>query len=71
MNFFTEGDDEVRSWTVYAGATAPNAAGVIHTCVYHTALAAISFPFAAKTAQGFDMLACLLVCFVSSSSSSS
>ena len=31
MNFFTVGADEVRSWTVYAGATAPQCAGVIHT----------------------------------------
>ena len=31
MNFFTVGSDEVRAWTVYAGATAPQAAGVIHT----------------------------------------
>lgn len=31
MNFFTVGSDEVRAWTVYDGATAPQAAGVIHT----------------------------------------
>ena len=31
MNFFTVGADEVRSWTVYSGATAPQCAGVIHT----------------------------------------
>lgn len=30
VNFFTCGEDEVRSWTVYKGATAPNAAGAIH-----------------------------------------
>jgi len=30
LNFFTTGEDEVRSWTVYKGATAPNAAGAIH-----------------------------------------
>jgi len=29
--FFTAGDTEVRCWTVPAGATAPEAAGVIHT----------------------------------------
>lgn len=29
--FFTAGDDEVRGWTVRQGATAPEAAGVIHT----------------------------------------
>ena len=31
MNFFTVGADEVRAWTVYSGATAPQCAGVIHT----------------------------------------
>ncbi|MCH8327518.1 MAG: redox-regulated ATPase YchF, partial [Candidatus Marinimicrobia bacterium] len=29
--FFTGGPDEVRAWTVRKGATAPEAAGVIHT----------------------------------------
>lgn len=29
--FFTAGPKEARAWTVRAGATAPNAAGVIHT----------------------------------------
>ena len=29
--FFTAGDKEVRAWTVPVGATAPEAAGVIHT----------------------------------------
>ena len=31
QTFFTAGDKEVRAWTVRAGATAPQAAGVIHT----------------------------------------
>ena len=31
MSFFTVGEDEVRAWTVQKGATAPIAAGVIHT----------------------------------------
>lgn len=31
INFFTCGPDEVRSWTVRDGATAPIAGGVIHT----------------------------------------
>jgi len=31
MNFFTAGEKEVRSWTVFGGALAPQAAGVIHT----------------------------------------
>lgn len=30
-NFFTAGADEVRAWTVRAGSTAPQCAGVIHT----------------------------------------
>ena len=30
-SFFTVGDDEVRAWTVRRGATAPEAAGVIHS----------------------------------------
>jgi len=29
--FFTGGSDECRAWTIYAGDTAPKAAGVIHT----------------------------------------
>lgn len=31
QSFFTVGEDEVRSWTVEIGATAPEAAGKIHT----------------------------------------
>jgi len=31
QSFFTVGDDEVRAWTVRRGATAPEAAGEIHT----------------------------------------
>ncbi len=31
MSFFTVGPDEVRAWTVHRGATAPEAAGAIHT----------------------------------------
>lgn len=31
QTFFTAGPKEVRAWTVKIGATAPNAAGVIHT----------------------------------------
>ncbi|MBI3158268.1 MAG: redox-regulated ATPase YchF [Chloroflexi bacterium] len=31
LSFFTVGEDEVRAWTVRAGAAAPEAAGVIHT----------------------------------------
>ncbi|MEQ8407300.1 MAG: redox-regulated ATPase YchF [Gammaproteobacteria bacterium] len=31
QTYFTAGEKEVRAWTVKVGATAPNAAGVIHT----------------------------------------
>ncbi len=31
MSFFTAGEDECRAWTVHRGATAPEAAGEIHT----------------------------------------
>ena len=31
QSFFTAGEMEVRAWTVRQGATAPQAAGVIHT----------------------------------------
>jgi ribosome-binding ATPase YchF (GTP1/OBG family) len=31
MTYFTAGVKEVRAWTVRKGATAPEAAGVIHT----------------------------------------
>jgi ribosome-binding ATPase len=31
LTYFTAGPKEVRAWTVTAGSTAPQAAGVIHT----------------------------------------
>ena len=31
QSFFTVGEDEVRAWTVKCGATAPEAAGTVHT----------------------------------------
>jgi len=31
ITYFTAGEKEVRAWTVHKGATAPQAAGVIHT----------------------------------------
>ena len=31
FSFFTVGEDEVRAWTIHVGATAVDAAGVIHT----------------------------------------
>lgn len=35
QSFFTVGKDEVRAWTVQVGASAPEAAGVIHTDLQH------------------------------------
>jgi GTP-binding protein YchF len=35
QTYFTAGPKEVRAWTVHAGATAPQAAGVIHTDFEH------------------------------------
>ncbi len=35
QSFFTVGEDEVRAWTVSRGATAVEAAGVIHTDLQH------------------------------------
>ena len=31
QTYFTAGPKEVRAWTIHVGATAPQAAGVIHT----------------------------------------
>jgi ribosome-binding ATPase YchF (GTP1/OBG family) len=31
QSYFTAGEKEVRAWTIPVGATAPQAAGVIHT----------------------------------------
>jgi ribosome-binding ATPase YchF (GTP1/OBG family) len=31
QTYFTAGQKEVRAWTIHKGATAPQAAGVIHT----------------------------------------
>ena len=31
QSYFTVGPDEIRAWTIPIGATAPQAAGVIHT----------------------------------------
>jgi len=61
LSFFTVGPDECRAWTVHRGATAPEAAGVIHsdlqrgfiraeTTAYEDLIAAGSLP-AAKAAN--------------------
>ncbi len=35
QTYFTAGVKEVRAWTIHAGSTAPQAAGVIHTDFEH------------------------------------
>jgi len=40
QSFLTAGDKESRAWTIRAGATAPEAAGVIHTDFQHGFIAA-------------------------------
>jgi ribosome-binding ATPase YchF (GTP1/OBG family) len=46
LTFFTVGPKEVRAWTVRAGATAPQAAGVIHTDFEHGFIRAETIAFA-------------------------
>jgi len=40
QSFLTAGEKEVRAWTIQASATAPQAAGVIHTDFEHGFIAA-------------------------------
>ena len=35
-SYFTAGEKEVRAWTIQDGWKAPQAAGVIHTCLLYT-----------------------------------
>ena len=49
--YFTAGPKEVRAWTIHAGATAPQAAGVIHTDFERGFIRAEVIPFA-------DFVAC-------------
>jgi GTP-binding protein YchF len=51
QTYFTAGPKEVRAWTVRAGATAPQAAGVIHTDFEHGFIRAEVIAFA-------DYIAC-------------
>ena len=50
--FFTAGPKESRAWTVRAGATAPNAAGVIHTDFERGFIRAETISFADYVALG-------------------
>jgi GTP-binding protein YchF len=56
QTYFTAGPKEVRAWTVRTGATAPEAAGVIHTDFEHGFIRAEVIPFddyiACKGEQG-------------------
>ena len=56
QTFFTAGPKEVKAWTVPVGATAPQAAGVIHTDFEHGFIRAevIAYPdyIACKGEQG-------------------
>ncbi|KAA3646552.1 MAG: redox-regulated ATPase YchF [Chloroflexi bacterium] len=45
QSFFTVGEDEVRAWTVRSGATAPEAAGIIHTDLQKGFIRAEIVPF--------------------------
>ena len=51
QTYFTAGPKEVRAWTVHVGATAPQAAGVIHTDFEHGFIRAEVISFA-------DFIAC-------------
>ncbi len=51
LTFFTVGPKEARAWTVRRGATAPNAAGVIHTDFEHGFIKAETIAYA-------DFIAC-------------
>ena len=51
QTYFTAGEKEVRAWTIHAGDTAPQAAGVIHTDFEHGFIRAEVIAFA-------DFIAC-------------
>ncbi len=54
-SIFTVGDDEVRAWSVPVGATAPQAAGAIHTDLQRGFIRAEVTPFDEFMALGGDM----------------
>lgn len=59
QHFFTAGDTEVRAWTVFKGALAPQAAGVIHSDFEHGFIKAetVSFEDFKTLADGPSMAA--------------
>ncbi len=55
MSFFTVGEDEVRAWTIPKGATAQEAAGVIHTDIARGFIRAEVVDYeSTKAAGGFE-----------------
>lgn len=54
INFFTVGEDEVRAWTVPAGASAVEAAGAIHSDLARGFIRAEVFGYADLAAAGFS-----------------
>jgi ribosome-binding ATPase YchF (GTP1/OBG family) len=52
QSFFTVGEDEVRAWTVRRGATAPEAAGEIHTDLQKGFIRAETYSYADLMAVG-------------------
>ncbi|TSC93585.1 MAG: YchF Nucleic acid binding GTPase, translation factor, putative (IC) [Candidatus Berkelbacteria bacterium Athens1014_28] len=52
ITYFTSGEKETRAWTVRDGATAPEAAGVIHTDFEKGFIAAEVVPWQDLFAQG-------------------
>ncbi|MDD4318723.1 MAG: redox-regulated ATPase YchF [Candidatus Peribacteraceae bacterium] len=54
VSFFTAGPDEVRAWTVTKGATAPEAAGVIHTDFQKGFICAETIAYADYVAAGTE-----------------
>jgi ribosome-binding ATPase len=54
QSFFTVGEDEVRAWTVRRGATAPEAAGEIHTDLQKGFIRAETYNYADLLAAGSE-----------------
>ena len=55
ISFFTKNDNEVRAWNIPSGATAPKAAGVIHTDFERGFIKAEVVPFQTFAELGSDM----------------
>ena len=57
ITFFTAGPEEVRAWTVTKGASAPQAAGVIHTDFQKGFICAETIAYADYVAAGSEQKA--------------